>query len=76
MPDPTSAGTMLDQALTGVGGIGGGGLGMYLIMRVLGKNGSSEPSTERLEDKIEQMIKAQHDTNILLAEIKGALAAR
>ena len=60
-------------------GVGGGGAGTgivgYTLYRLLGKqNGGG--SFERLEGKMDQMIEAQQDGNLILAEIKGALGSR
>ena len=57
-------------------GVGGGGAGTgivgYTLYRLFGKqNGGG--SFERLEGKMDQMIEAQQDGNLILAEIKGAL---
>jgi len=60
-------------------GVGGGGAGTgivgYTLYRLFGKqNGGG--SFERLEGKMDQMIEAQQDGNLILAEIKGALGSR
>ena len=60
-------------------GFGGGGAGTgivgYTLYRLFGKqNGGG--SFERLEGKMDQMIEAQQDGNLILAEIKGALGSR
>ena len=57
-------------------GVGGGGAGTgivgYALYRLFGKQNEGG-SFERLEGKMDQMIEAQQDGNLILAEIKGAL---
>ena len=60
-------------------GFGGGGAGTgivgYGLYRLFGnKNGGG--SSSRLEGKMDKMIEAQQDGNLILAEIKGALSSR
>lgn len=67
--DPTST----IDLMMGVGG-GGAGTGIvgYALYRLFGKQNEGG-SFERLEGKMDQMIEAQQDGNLILAEIKGAL---
>jgi len=60
-------------------GLGGGGAGTgivgYTLYRLFGKQDGGG-SFERLEGKMDAMIEAQQDGNLILAEIKGALGSR
>jgi len=69
--DPTSTADLM----MGLGG-GGAGTGIvgYTLYRLFGKQDGG--SFERLEGKMDQMIEAQQDGNLILAEIKGALGSR
>jgi hypothetical protein len=70
--DPTSTADLM----MGLGG-GGAGTGIvgYALYRLFGKQDGGG-SFERLEGKMDQMIEAQQDGNLILAEIKGALGSR
>ena len=60
-------------------GLGGGGAGTgvvgYTLYRLFGRQ-QNGGSFERLESKMDAMIEAQLDGNLILAEIKGALSNR
>ena len=60
-------------------GFGGGGAGTgiigYGLYRLFGKQ-NGVGSFDRLEGKMDQMIEAQQEGNLILAEIKGALGSR
>ena len=59
-------------------GIGGGGAGTgivgYGLYRLFGNRQNG--GFERMEGKMDKMIEAQQDGNLILAEIKGALGRR
>ena len=61
-------------------GLGGGGAGTgvvgYTLYRLFGRQQNGGGSFERLESKMDAMIEAQQDGNLILAEIKGALGSR
>jgi len=55
----------------------GPGQGLSAIRYTASSAGRTEGgSFERLEGKMDQMIEAQQDGNLILAEIKGALGSR
>ena len=58
----------------GGGGAGTGIVGYGLYRLFVNKTGGG--AFERLEGKMVQMIEAQQDGNMILAEIKGALSSR
>ena len=61
-------------------GLGGGGAGTgivgYTLYRIFGNKQNGGGSSSRLEGKMDKMIEAQQDGNLILAEIKGALGRR
>ena len=77
MSDPAVADSI--STILGLGGGAGGGvMGTLLIQRLLGKNQSNDPikveGTDQLLHRMDTMINSQHETNLALARLEGAVS--
>ena len=78
MSDPAAAEALGQMLGIGGGSLGTGVIGTLLLQKLFGKTQSSDPvkveGTDQLLGKMDTLISNQHETNLALARLEGAVS--